>query len=95
MPDGTVCGLPHVCVVQGLSLIRTFEKKRHSYIFVHFHTYSYILLHFRTEKKSQVQVTCRAQNRSLAHKQNTQRHTGMVWHRFGNSQLHVLGSIPW
>ena len=26
---------------QGFSLIRTFEKKCHSYIFVHFRTYSY------------------------------------------------------
>ena len=37
--------------MQGLSLIRTFEKKRHSYIFVHFRTYSYIFVHFCTEKK--------------------------------------------
>ena len=31
-------------IMQGLSLIRTFEKKRHSYIFVHFRTYSYIFV---------------------------------------------------
>ena len=59
--------------MQGLSLIRTFEKKTS---FVHIRTFSYIFVHFRTEKKAN--STCRAQNRSLAHKQNTQRHTGMV-----------------
>ena len=59
-----------------------------SYLFVHIHTFSY-------EKKGPVQVTFRTQNCSLAHKHNTQRHTGMVWHWFGNSQLQVLASIPW